>query len=57
MSQVISWIMTEEERLAYIDKHPIKPTSKKLIDKNLSNNGVDFKWRGKKGNQSRYGTK
>lgn len=28
MSEVKVWYMTEEERLAYIKKHPIKPTKK-----------------------------
>jgi hypothetical protein len=29
MSKVTVWYMTEKERLAYIAKHPIKPTKKK----------------------------
>jgi len=34
LSKVTVWRMTEEERLAYIEKHPIKPTknAKTLID-------------------------
>ncbi len=28
IGEVTVWYMTEEERLAYIEKHPIKPTEK-----------------------------
>lgn len=29
MSEVTVWFMTEEERLAYIEKHPIVPSTEK----------------------------
>ncbi|MDF1997618.1 hypothetical protein [Peribacillus frigoritolerans] len=29
MSEVSVWFMTEEERLAYIEKHPIIPSTEK----------------------------
>jgi hypothetical protein len=29
MYSVKEWVMTEEERLEYIKKHPIKPTKKR----------------------------
>jgi hypothetical protein len=29
MGEVKVWYMTEEERLAYIKKHPIKPTERR----------------------------
>ncbi|WP_179212614.1 hypothetical protein [Priestia aryabhattai] len=32
MSEVKVWYMTEEERLAYIKKHPIVPTKRKKGD-------------------------
>lgn len=51
------WKMTEEERLAYIEKHPIKPTKKatKKADSAFVNIKTDYNWRGKKGAQSRWG--
>lgn len=48
IGKVEVWYMTEEERQAYIQKHPIRPRNIKKIDKNLANIGVDYKWRGKK---------
>lgn len=49
ISEVITWKMTKEERLAYIKKYPIKPVKAK--------GKKDFKWRGKKGaaSNSRWG--
>jgi hypothetical protein len=37
--KVTTWVMSEEERLAYIKKNPIKPVNKEV---------ADFKWRGQK---------
>lgn len=47
MGKVTVWYMTEEERQAYIKKHPIKKSMTPEDKKN-------FKWRGKKGAQSRW---
>lgn len=46
IGQVTTRTMSEEERLAYLEKHPIKkhPTFKKR----------DYKWRGEKANKSRW---
>jgi hypothetical protein len=44
MGQVTVWQMTEEERLAYIEKHPIKP-SKKERPVNFTTDSPDYKWR------------
>lgn len=41
MEPVKTWIMTEEERLSYIAKHPIK-LNNRLPKK------CDYKWRGQK---------
>lgn len=59
MSQVTVWHMTEEERLAYIKKHPIKPTakSKKKGDSAFSNISKDYVWRGKRAAEARWGEK
>lgn len=43
LSQVEVWRMTEEERLAYIEKHPIKPSRKRKSDPTAKK---DWKWRG-----------
>lgn len=48
-NQVTAWKMTEEQRLEYVAKHPIKPS--KQAKKR------DFKWRGEKGNAARWGNK
>jgi aromatic ring-cleaving dioxygenase len=45
--KVTEWQMTEEERLAYIEKHPIK-------NKQKNDDKKDFKWRGKKASESRW---
>lgn len=51
---VHEWKMTEEERLAYIKKHPINPTMKaKKRASTISH--IDYKWRGDKGVNSRWG--
>jgi hypothetical protein len=48
--------MTEEERLAYIEKHPIKPSSNpKKKREACADKPIDYKWRGEKGKESRYG--
>ena len=54
LSKVHTWKMSEEERLAYIEKHPIKPTKKPKRSSTIDH--IDYKWRGKKGNESRWGT-
>jgi hypothetical protein len=56
MGQVTIWYMSEEERLAYIKKHPIKPTEKPkgAAFDNFQN---DYKWRGQKAADSRWGEK
>jgi hypothetical protein len=38
--KVTEWKMSEEERLAYIKKNPIKPVNKEV---------ADYKWRGQAG--------
>lgn len=53
MGQVTVWKMTEEERLSYIEKHPIKPT-KKERPVNFTIDYPDYKWRGKKAADSRW---
>jgi hypothetical protein len=56
--QVTVWHMTEEERLAYIKKHPIKQTKREMPSTyGTSFHGPDYKWRGKKGADSRWDTK
>jgi hypothetical protein len=40
LSKVTIWQMTEEERLAYIERYPIKPFKKE------TEFVPDFKWRG-----------
>jgi hypothetical protein len=47
MGQVTTWQMTEQEHLAYIEKHPIKPT-KKERPVNFTTDYPYYKWRGKK---------
>jgi hypothetical protein len=47
MGQVTVWKMSEEERLAYIEKHPIKPT-KKERPVNFDTDYPDYRWRGQK---------
>lgn len=49
--KVREWTMTEEERLAYIEKHPIRPVKGK---RSSSINTIDYQWRGKKAADSRY---
>lgn len=49
--KVYVWYMTEEERLAYIEKNPIKPIKK---DKVRRVNSPDYKWRGDKAAASRW---
>jgi hypothetical protein len=56
MSKVTVWYMTEEERQAYIKKHPIVKT-KKERPVNFTSDQPDFKWRGNKGAASRWNEK
>ncbi|RBP87878.1 hypothetical protein DFO70_11769 [Cytobacillus firmus] len=54
--EVKVWYMTEEERLAYIKKHPIRPAKNvKKSDTTFANLGTDYRWRSKKGTEERYG--
>ncbi|MBT2727855.1 hypothetical protein J7E63_12990 [Bacillus sp. ISL-75] len=57
MGQVTTWQMTEEERLAYIEKHPVKPTKKAKKKEAFENIHTDYKWRGVKANDARYKNK
>lgn len=50
VGKVERYVMSEEERLAYIEKHPI---IKRERPKGLHS----YEWRGQKGNESRYGKK
>jgi hypothetical protein len=52
LGNVTVWKMTEEERLAYIEKHPIKSIKKKR--KRMKEFPIDYKWRGEKGSDSRW---
>jgi hypothetical protein len=54
MGRVTEWKMSEEERLAYIEKYPIKPTEKPK-GAAFDNFKTDYKWRGKKAADSRWG--
>lgn len=50
------WFMTEEERQAYIKKHPIRPAkSVKKSDTSFANLGTDYRWRSSKGAVARWG--
>ncbi|CAM4018233.1 hypothetical protein [Mesobacillus zeae] len=40
---VTSWKMTEDERLAYIAKHPIRPT-KEAAKRSSTIDRIDHKW-------------
>jgi hypothetical protein len=42
IGQVIVWQMTEEERIAYIEKHPIRKTEKPKTAK-YSSETIDYK--------------
>jgi hypothetical protein len=44
IGKVTAWKMTEEERQAYIEKNPIKPTPRKKGDTFAM--APDYKWRG-----------
>lgn len=46
MGKITVWRMSEEERLAYIAKHPIRPTEK-LNGSTFANLQTDYKWRPK----------
>jgi hypothetical protein len=47
--KVTTWYMTPEQLAEYIKKHPIRPIEPPKTFK------VDYKWRGKKGAQRRWG--
>lgn len=55
LSKVTTWQMTEEERLAYIKKHPIRPASEdekrgaSYTDIHDKRKKKDYKWRSEKG--------
>jgi hypothetical protein len=53
IGHVTTWFMTEEERLAYIEKHPIRPTKPDVIPGNKK----DYKWRSKQAVESKYAKK
>lgn len=56
IGKVDVWYMTEEERQAYIKKHPIRPAKNvKRSDTTFANLGTDYRWRSKKGTEARYG--
>lgn len=55
LSKVHTWQMTEEERLAYIEKHPIRPTKKPKRSSTIEH--IDYKWRSEKATASRWGQK
>jgi hypothetical protein len=60
MGQVTVWKMTEEERLAYIEKHPITPKKKRpnkgitFATDNPNLTPIDWNWRWKNGVESRW---
>lgn len=56
LGKVTEWTMTEEERLAYIEKHPIRPT-KEAKKRSSSINRIDYEWRGKKAAAAQKGKK
>lgn len=49
--EVKVWHMSEEERLDYIKKHPIKKTDSS--GSSFANIGKDYKWRGLKAAKAR----
>ncbi|MEK3821386.1 hypothetical protein MKY20_20135 [Cytobacillus sp. FSL W8-0315] len=56
IGKVHEWKMTEEERLAYIEKHPIQPAKNvKKSDTSFANLGTDYRWRSSKGAEARWG--
>lgn len=42
IESVTTWYMTEEERLAYIEKYPIRPTRKPIFKKKLGEEETDL---------------
>ena len=52
--KVEEWTMTEEQRLAYIEKHPIRPRKNK---RSSSIDTIDYQWRGKKAAAAQKGKK
>lgn len=56
LGKVTVWKMTEEERLSYIEKHPIKP-SKKTKSIYFEGDYPDYKWRSEKANAARLANK
>jgi hypothetical protein len=57
IGKVTEWKMTEEERQAYIKKHPIKPTKKPTGSTfgETMDRSKNWNWRGKKAADSRWG--
>lgn len=56
--QVTTWFMTPEQLAEYVKKHPIKPTKKERPGSfDTDHRGPDYKWRGKKGAEGRWGNK
>lgn len=51
--EVKVWYMTEEERLEYIEKHPIRPTpeAKRRKEKGIDHISMDWSWAGKRKNK------
>jgi hypothetical protein len=54
--KVTTWQMTEEERLAYIEKHPIRP-NQNGTKRSRSIDFIDYQWRGKKAAAAQKGKK
>jgi hypothetical protein len=54
IGKVTTWQMTPEQLAEYIEKHPRKPM--KTPKRSSTIDHIDYKWRGKKGNESRWGT-
>lgn len=52
IGKVTAWKMTEEERQAYIEKNPIKPTPRKKGDTFAM--APDYKWPGSNGAKTRW---
>jgi hypothetical protein len=56
LGEVKVWKMTEKQRQEYIEKHPIKPSSNpKKKREAFADSPIDYKWRGEKGADSRWG--
>jgi hypothetical protein len=49
IGKITVWQMTEEERLAYIEKHPIR-TTEKPKGSTFANIQTDYRWRPERAN-------